>query len=210
VPPPGKSPISEGRLAHQTLLPPAVSVKQAFARLLRHPVDALVRRWNWKSAILSSILRAALFFFANLSAGFSAALAATSTELVFRGITSGFYGACTENFREAEPPWAAALSVMLLLPLTAHAAELLVHWLRGTAKLLPSILSSVVFTALSTLFNLYAMRRGALVVGAHRRSLLDDLPSVPGLLLDFVSLLPPTALRRLGRKPSEVPLKPSA
>ena len=206
--PPGKFSSSGNRTADDASWPPEVSVKQAFLRLLRHPVHFLIRRWNWKSAILSSILRAMLFFFANLSAGLSSAVAAMSTELAFRGIISGFYGAFTENFREAEPPWAAALTVMLLLPLTAHSAEFLVHWLRGTRKLLPSILSSMVFTAISTLFNLYAMRRGALVVGAHKRSLIDDLRSVPGLLLDFVTLLPRTALRWLWRKSG--PLESSA
>jgi len=180
--------------------PQPVSVGRAFGRLLRDPFEHLVRRWNWKSALLSSLLRATIFFFANLSAGLQAALAAMNTELLFRGITSGFYGAFTENFREAEPPWAAALTVMLFLPLAAHSFEFLVHWLRGTQKLVPSILASVVFTALSTLFNLYAMRRGTLVVGLHKRSLMEDLRRIPGLLLEFVTLLPRLVLRGLRKK----------
>jgi len=184
---------------------PPVSVKDAVLRLVRHPTEHLVHRWNWKSAILSSLFRAAIFFFANLSAGLAAALAAMNTELVFRGVTSGFYGALTENLRDAEPAWAAALTAMVLLPLTGHSIELLVHWLRGTQKLVPSIISSIVFTALSTLFNFYAMRRGALVVGQHKKSLVEDLQSVPRLLIEFVSLLPRMALRGLRRKPDQVP-----
>jgi hypothetical protein len=63
---------------------------------VRHPVKYLLHRWNWKSAVLSSLLRASLFFATNLAAGLPAAIAAMKTELVFRGVTSGFYGALTE------------------------------------------------------------------------------------------------------------------
>jgi hypothetical protein len=118
------------------------------------------------------------------------------TELVFRGITSGFYGALTEAFREAEPPWAAALTVMFLLPVANHSIELLVHWMRGTQKLLPSIL-----TALSTLFNFYVMRRGVLIVGAGRHSLRKDLLKLPWLVVDFVTWMPRYMIRRAERKP---------
>ncbi len=119
--------------------------------------------------MLSSWFRAAIFFFVNLTVGWSAAVAAMGTELVFRGITSGFYGAISEGFAEAEPQWAAALCVMVAVPVMNHSLEFGVHWLRGTQKLMPSIAASVVFTVLSTLFNLYAMRRGALTVGSGAR-----------------------------------------
>ena len=173
------------------------SVAAAFFRLLRDPFSVLVKRWNWKSAVLSSLFRAAIFFFANLAAGLPAALAAMQTELFFRAISSGFYGALTESFREAEPPWAATLAVAVCLPFANHSIEFLVHWMRGTRKLVPSILSSVGFTLLSTLFNFYAMRRGALVVGAGRRSLAQDLRSMPRLLLEFVLVIPRSIRRGL-------------
>ena len=166
-----------------------------FFHLVQHPVKYLFHNWNWKSALLSSILRASLFFATNLSAGYPAAVAALKTELVFRGITSGFYGALTEAFREAEPAWNAAITVMLLLPLVNHSIEFLVHWIRGTQNLYSSILASVGLTALSTLFNFYLMRRGALIVGAGRRSLGLDLAQMPRLALDFILHLP----RYLGR-----------
>jgi hypothetical protein len=176
-----------------------VTVRQAFLRVLREPVKHLLHRWNWKSALLSSILRAGLFFATNLSAGLPAAVAAMKTELVFRGVTSGFYGAITEAFREAEPPWTAAATVMVLLPLANHSIELLVHWIRGTQKLLPSILASVILTAFSTLFNFYVMRRGALIVGSGRGSLGTDLLRLPRLALDFVTWFPRYLMRRSSR-----------
>ena len=177
-----------------------LTVKQAFLLLLREPVKYLLQRWNWKSAVLSSLLRASLFFATNLAAGMPAAIAAMKTELIFRGVTSGFYGALTEAFREAEPPWAAALTVMFLLPVANHSIELLVHWMRGTQKLLPSILASVVLTAFSTLFNFYAMRRGALIVGSGRHSLGKDLLRLPQLAVDFVAWVPRYLIRHASRK----------
>jgi hypothetical protein len=167
-----------------------VSVGEALRRLLREPRRYLLARWNWKSALLSSWFRAAIFFLVNLPAGWPAARAAMATELVFRGVTSGFYGAISEGLAEAEPQWAAALCMMAGVPAVNHSLELAVHWLRGTQRLMPSIAASMVFTALSTLFNLYAMRRGALIVGAGRGSLLEDLRRTPELLADFLLWLP--------------------
>jgi hypothetical protein len=185
------------------------SVGAVFFRLLRDPYTHLVKRWNWKSALLSSLFRAAIFFFANLPAGLAAALAAMQTELFFRAVSSGFYGALTESFREAEPPWAATLAVAFCLPFANHSLEFLVHWMRGTRKLVPSILSSVGFTLVSTLFHFYAMRRGALVVGPGRRSLAQDLRSMPRLLLDFI-LLVPRRIRRAAESAARLPDRSSS
>jgi hypothetical protein len=168
----------------------AKSALQVFASFFQHPVENVLRKWNWKSAVLSSALRAILFFTTNLSAGMHAALAALCTDLAFRGVSSGFYGALTEAVRDVEPPWAAAVTVMLILPLVNHSLELLVHWLRGTHNLAASILSSIALTVFSTLFNLYAMRRGVLIVGAGRRSLARDLLHIPRLIWDFLLVLP--------------------
>lgn len=180
-------------------------VGQVLKRLVLHPGEMLLSRWNWKSAILSSGFRAALFFATNLAAGLPAAVAALQTELLFRGITSGFYGALTEAFREAEPPWAAAVTVMILLPFANHSVEFLVHWARGTRKLVPSIIASVAFTALSTLFNFFVMRRGALIVGAGRGTLSNDLRRLPRLLLDFVCWLPKRVLRSTAHGSGDAP-----
>lgn len=163
------------------------TLRQALGHLAFHPIDALVRRWNWKAAVFSSILRATIFFCANLSAGWRAATGAMLAELVFRAATSGFYGAMTANFRAVQPAWQAALAVMILLPLSSHSLEFLVHWLRHTPKLLTSIISSVSFTAISTLFNWYAMRNGAMVTGAGSQSIGSDMRAMPRLTGRFVA-----------------------
>ena len=83
------------------------TVAQALLLLVRDPADRLIRRWNWKSALTSSLFRATLFFLVNLGAGPKAATGALLTELLLRSFTSGFYGSVTEAIRKAEPGWLA-------------------------------------------------------------------------------------------------------
>ena len=172
-----------------------VSVGDVLSWMVLHPWDALGRRWNYKAAILSSVLRASLFCAINISAGLDAALTAMATELWFRFATSGFYGAMTQAFRRVDPARAGTVAAMIVLPLVAHSLELLVHWWRGTAVLGPSIAASMVFTAISTIFNLFAMRHGALIVGRGRQSLLSDLAAMPRLVMLFVTTAARSVIR---------------
>lgn len=161
-----------------------VPLGTALKALARDPMR-LVRRWNWKSALLSSLSRGLIFFLANLSAGPHAATAAFVTELWFRMLTSGFYGALTEALRDVEPARHGILAGMLLLPLVSHSLEFVVHSFRGTPELTRSIALSVAFTMLSTAFNVYAMRRGVLVTGRGSQPLHRDLAQVPRLIVEF-------------------------
>ena len=79
---------------------------------------------------------------------------------------------------------------MILLPLSSHSLEFLVHWLRHTPHLKASIISSVSFTVVSTLFNFYAMRRGALVVGENAVSIAADLMAMPSMIAGFLAVGP--------------------
>jgi len=177
-----------------------MTVLDVLRQLSRAPGDLLLRKWNWKSAVFSSLIRAAVFFFCNLTAGMRAADGAMLAEFVYRGITAGFYGALTQAFRRAEPVWHASLTVMVLLPLSSHSVEFVVHVVRHTPHLRTSIISSVCFTAISTLFNLYAMRRGVLVTGAGSGSVASDMRRIPGLIAGFVAV-GPLALYRSLRNP---------
>ena len=149
------------------------------------PWDALGRRWNYKSAVLSSLCRGQLFFFANLTAGVPAAMAALATECGLRFLTAGSYGALTQAFRRVQPARAGTIGALVIVPGIAHALELFVHWCSGTQELGRSVAISVLFTMVSTSFNLFAMRRGALIVGAGSGTLLDDLRAVPRLICSF-------------------------
>ncbi len=100
-------------LNHQTESISSVSVADVLRALAGDPAGLLVRRWNWKSALLSSLFRAAIFFAANWTAGWRAAVAAMSVEFLYRGISAGIFGALTQAFREAQLVWLAACTAMV-------------------------------------------------------------------------------------------------
>jgi len=177
-----------------------MTVLDVLERLVTHPGEMLIRKWNWKSSLFSSVLRALVFFFANLRAGWHAATGAMLAEFVYRSITAGFYGAMTQAFRKAQPAWAANIVAMVLLPLVSHSLELLLHLLRGTPKIKTSIIASICFTTISTLFHLYATRRGALVVDSDAASLAADMKRIPRLIAGFVASGPVAVYRLIASR----------
>lgn len=167
-----------------------MSLYQVLQDLFARPGELLLRRWNWKAALFSSIFRSIIFLCANLTAGWRAATGAMLAEFVFRAMTSGFYGALTQAFCRVEPAWKSGLAAILFVPLISHSLELTVHMMRGTPKLLTSIISSVIFTIISTLFNVYAMRRGALLVSPEAASVGSDFKRIPRLIGGFLAAGP--------------------
>ena len=167
-----------------------MTVHEALFRLVTNPVDLVVRRWNWKAAFFSSLVRGIIFLIANLTSGWRAAVGAMLAEWLYRALTSGFYGAITQTLGEAEPEWHGALAAMILLPIMSHSLEFLVHWLRHTPHLRASIISSMSLTVVSTLFNFYAMRRGTMLVGRNAASLAQDLRAMPGVIAGFLAVFP--------------------
>jgi hypothetical protein len=174
-----------------------MTITDALLDLAKRPVELLVRRWNWKAAFSSSIVRGLIFFFANITAGWRAATGAMLAEYLYRALTSGFYGAITQHLSEAEPEWQAAMVAMVLLPLSSHSIEFAVHYLRHTAHLKVSIISSMIFTVFSTLFNFYAMRRGTMVVGENSASVMEDLKALPRVIGGFLAAGPLWAWRSM-------------
>lgn len=179
------------RLGNHNLTQPASpTVGKTLLTLLRHPVENLWRRWNWKSAVLSACLRGGIFFAANISLGFSAALGAMSIESAFYVTVAGFYGAILQSFRRAQPVWLATLTTMVLIPAINHTMEFALHWASGTKKLKAGIIASICLSMFSAIFNLFAMRRGVFIVGAERQSLLADFRQLPRILFDFLTAVP--------------------
>ncbi len=167
-----------------------MTLREALFRLLTNPVELFIRRWNWKAAFFSSLVRGLIFFFANLRSGLWAATGAMLAEWVYRAVTSGFYGSVTQTLGETEPEWHGALAAMVSLPIISHSLEFLVHWMRHTPHLKVSIISSMIFTVISTLFNVYAMRRGTMVVGHNSPSLGQDMRAMPRIIGGFLAAGP--------------------
>lgn len=143
--------------------------------------------WNWKSAFVSAVCRALIFLAVNLPAGLDAAVRAMLIEFVFRAAAAGFYGALTEAFARRRPSAGTTLAALVVVPGVAHTMEWLVHSAAGTPRLLRSLGASMLFSLLTTLFNLHAMRRGALIAGRGARSLRDDLRDMPVLAASFAA-----------------------
>jgi hypothetical protein len=174
-----------------------ITVAAVLEDIRRNPRKHLIERWNWKSALTSSLLRGMLYFFVNVSHGIEAATGAMLAEWIFRTGISGAYGSMTQSFRHAQPAWKANLFILAVLPLTSHTLEFLLHYFRGTPQLTWSTIASVTFTILATLFNLYAMRRGVLVVDEGKRPFREDLVLLPGILAGFLAAGPMALWRRL-------------
>ena len=144
--------------------------------------------WNWKTAIMSVFLRGSVFFLTNLAFGFRTATRAWLVDTVFRIPLVGAYCAIDQAFTNAQPVWAASVMVMVLVPVLARAIEFLIHWTAGTPEVLTGALVSLAFSAVSNPFTLFAMRRGALVVGAQDAdSFSRDLLRLPRIAIDFAS-----------------------
>jgi hypothetical protein len=153
--------------------------------LALNPYRHLIRRWNWKTACLSACSRSIVILAVNLPSGGARAVSAMFAEACYRALTSGFYSALTQGFRFAQPCWAASAIPAVLIPLISDTLEFAVHRMHGTQRLGATVVASVIFTAASTFLELFAMRRGVLVMGRQRRSLLEDLGRVPKLIADF-------------------------
>ncbi len=162
------------------------SVASILREIAADPWREVIVRWNWKAALMSGLVRAGIFFSANLSAGTREAVGAMAAEFAWRFALSGFYGALMQRLRFGTPQWLANLMLGIALPLTNHAIEFAIHYARGTPNLKTSIVASVCFTAISMLFNLYAMRQGAMVTGAGGESLAKDLMRMPRIVVGFV------------------------
>jgi len=107
-------------------------------------------------------------------------------EFIWRFAVAGFLGSIIQNLRKAEPVWQATLITSVALPAFNHLIEFTIHTLRGTPKLKTSIIVSICFTVVAMLFNTYAMRRGAMIIGKEGRPLWRDLADMPRLIAGFI------------------------
>src|SRR6185369_5748089 len=79
--------------------------------LVRHPVETLIWRWNWKAAVLSALLRAPIFFFSYFRKdGLKMAIGAAAAQSVFRILFGGANGSIIQSFSKVEPAWHAVLT----------------------------------------------------------------------------------------------------
>ena len=174
-----------------------VSIRQVWLDLAKEP-KLFLTHWNYKGAILSSIFRAPVFLITYLAAreSLKLALAAASVQFVFRFFFAGLTGYFIQSFRRVEPPWKAAFSILMVVPLISHVIEYFVQagFVYATATTdytEMAIVRSVCFSIFSSLFALFIMRRNVMIVGdPESRSLFSDLKKFPALVFEFMAFIP--------------------
>lgn len=129
----------------------------------RTPLAFVFAAWNWKTASVSALLRAGLFFATNRRAGQATALRSALVEGVFAIFAAGLLGAATERLRAAERPVRTGLLVWLGLPTLAVAAQALVHHLAGTPHLRTGLVVSFAFASVASGCTWLLQRRGFLL-----------------------------------------------
>ncbi len=184
-------------IAKELPAPPPIMPTRVFdviAALVRHPIDALIIRWNWKSAVLSALLRAPIFFFTYLfnKDGLKIAVGAAALQSAFRLIFGGVNGSIIQSFSRVEPAWHAVLTVPLVLAAFSHIMEFVVQTVYDSHNGLDgkgrAITISVIISAISAIFNLFAMRRGVLLVKDEtQQSIWRDLKRMPWIAFEFIS-----------------------
>ena len=165
---------------------PRTTVGKALLLLFRNPSYYFVQHWNWKSALFAAINRGTIFFVATMRRGRAEISIAVLVEIVFSCATAGIYAAFTQAMRFAQPGWLAALILALAIPLALCGIDFAAHVYTGMHNVRPAVTFATVLSVISTLFNLFMMRRGAMVVGEDSQPLWRDLIRVPVLFVQFL------------------------
>lgn len=178
-------------------VPKLRTVAEAWLYVLNNP-SLFIKKWNYKGAVMSGVVRAPFFFFTFLAGGQDVwiALAAGLAQFAFRFVFAGVGGALIQALRHVEPAWKALLSILVVIPLISHVFEFLVQFafanITQTNDLtLTAILRSLCVSVFSALFTLYIMRRDVLIVGEDEsESLAKDFTKFPRLIFNFVAFVP--------------------
>jgi hypothetical protein len=175
----------------------AVDVVAVLSDLVLHPVQTFLCSWNWKSALLSAMMRAPIFLIATLRQGLRAISIAVIVEVAYSGAISGCYGAFVQKLRRARPLWAAASLILIVFPAIVLWLDYLLHLYTRMPNLKGGMVGAAVLCLLSSLFNWYLMSRNSLIVGHDAHSFSSDLQRMPRLVLEFVVLFPRHCFRLL-------------
>jgi hypothetical protein len=155
-------------------------------QVLRRPFYYFIQHWNWKSALFAAINRGTIFFVATMKRGRMEISIAVLVEIIFSCATAGIYAAFTQAMRFARPGWLAASVVALVIPAALYGVDYFAHVWTGMHHVRPAVTFATGLSVVSTLFNLFIMRRGAMVVGEGSQPLWRDLIRIPVLIVQFL------------------------
>ena len=169
---------------------PRTTIGKALLQVLNNPFYYFIQQWNWKSALFGAFNRGTIFFIATMKRGRVEMSVAVVVEILFTCATAGIYAAFTQAIRFAEPEWLGACIVALLIPGALYGADYFAHVWTGMHNVRPAVGVATGLSVVSTLFNLFIMRRGAMVVGEGSQPLWRDLIRIPGLIVQFLAAGP--------------------
>jgi len=189
---------------------PRTTVGQALFQVLENPFYYFIQHWNWKSALFAAINRGTIFFVATMKRGRLEMSVAVLVEVLFSCATAGIYAAFTQAMRFAEPEWLGASVVALVIPSALYGIDYVLHVWTGMHHVRPAVGFATGLSVVSTLFNMFIMRRGAMVVGVDGQPLWRDLIRIPVLLAQFLIAGPVWLWRLLFRRRQKPDLQSAA
>ena len=120
------------------------------------------------------------------------ALGAMAVQFIFRAITGGTNGSIIQSFSKVEPAWHAVVTIPFILTIVMHVGEWILQSsydsVTGTTGKTTAVLISVLASVVSGGFNLFAMRRGILLVkDESQQSFWRDIKQMPWIVFELVS-----------------------
>ncbi len=143
--------------------------------------------WNWKCALLSATARSVVYLLAMAHSGPRRQLSIVLVEVAYVTLTAGIYAGLQQQALTVRPRLLGSMAIAIGVPGLAQALDWLTHFAVGAAAPAKATVAVCVFTALSALFHLYVMRRGAFLTGHCGRTLTDDFRRMPGLVAGFAT-----------------------
>ncbi len=162
--------------------------------ILHHPLR-MIALWNVKTAVLSAAFRGIIFLVAVSRSHHFGRSEAVFIEVFYGAVTGGVFGTLAQSLRSAQPAWIAESLLFLVVPVLFQGLELAAHTVFGTTYFRSGLFASAAVTGLSALFNLFAMRRGALLMGGESNPFSKDLCDLPRLALQFLLAIPVNVAR---------------
>lgn len=159
----------------------------------RSPILArAIACWNWKCALLSATARSLVYLAAmargwHEHGGLKSGLAVAVVEMAYVTLTAGLYAGMQQRALSLRSRLLGNLTVVIGVPGLSQVLDWLTHRAAGAPAPGKATLAVCVFAAVSALFHLHVMRRGAFLTGHLGRSLLDDFRLMPGLIAGFVT-----------------------
>ncbi len=186
-------------------IPNDTSLGGVMRDILHHPIQTVIYRWHWKSALFSGLIRMMIFLIGYQNQGTKIMLAAAGIQFIFRVSFGGIGGALIQRFSKVEPPWHATITVPVFITAISHIIEFIIQInfdaYYGTNLAAKTTIASIVISVMSAVFNLFLMRRGVMLVkDEQEKSLRKDFASIPRLLFDFIMIPSRTIYKKLVQK----------